>query len=123
MSIINRNGEQEESILSYKPIKGFFKRKSLRRVLALFLCVATIFSFSVVEPVKTEAALKLNATLKYVYKQHTFTFKLGNVKRTKVTWGVSNPFTGTVSSSGVFTPKGYGMTFVTAKYNGKTYKG
>ncbi len=123
MSIINRNGEQEESILSYKPRKGFFKRKSLRRVLALFLCVATIFSFSVVEPVKTEAALKLNATLKYVYKQHTFTFKLGNVKGTKVTWGVSNPFTGTVSSSGVFTPKGYGMTFVTAKYKGKTYKG
>lgn len=122
MSIIHLNGEQEESILSYKPIKGFFKRKSLKRVLASFLCVAILATMNLAVPSKTEAARKLNASTAYVFKEHKFTFKLGSVNGSKVTWGVSNPFTGSISKTGVFTPKGYGMTFVTAKYKGKSYK-
>ena len=122
MSILNHNGEQEESILSYKPIKGFFNRKSLKRVLALFLCVAILATLNIAVPTKTEAALKLNVKTGYVFKEHTFKIKLGNVNGTKVTWRVSNPFTGSVSNDGTFTPKGYGMTFVTAKYKNKSYK-
>lgn len=122
MSILNRNGEQEDSILSYKLTKGFFNRKSLKKLIAGFLCVAVLASMNVAAPTNTEAALKLNVKTAYVFKEHTFKIKLGSVNGTKVTWGVSNPFTGSVSKDGTFTPKGYGMTFVTAKYKSKTYK-
>ena len=106
MSFINRNGEQEESILSYKHSKGFFNRKSLKKLIAGFLCVAVLASMNVVAPTNTEAALKLNVKTAYVFKEHTFKIKLGSVNGTKVTWGVSNPFTGSVSKDGTCTPKG-----------------
>ncbi len=122
MSIINRNGEQEESILSYKHSKGFFNRKSLKKLIAGFLCVAILLSMNVAVPTKTEAALKLSHSKVTLMSGRTLTLKLGKVNSSKVTWGISNPYVLYMKSAGTFATRYYGMTFVTATYKGKTYK-
>ncbi len=122
MSIISRNGEQEEIILSYKANKGFFNGKSLKKLIAGFLCVAIMATLNVAVPTKTEAALKLSKSQMYLAKDRKAKLKLGNVDPTKVTWGTSNPFAAKVSSKGKVTAKYPGMSFITAKYGGKTYR-
>ena len=121
MSILSRNGEQEESVLSKNLIKGFFNGKSLNKVLALFLSIAIILTLNVAVPTKTEAALKLSKSRFTLVKDHKTTLKLGNVNSSKVTWGTSNPFAASVSK-GVVKALRPGMSFISAKYKGKTYK-
>ena len=122
MSIISRNGEQEEIKPSYKLKKGFFNRKSLKKLIAGFLCVAMLLTMNATFFKKTEAALKLNHKYATVMSGSKLKLKLGSVNGKNVTWGVSNPYVGYVSKSGTFSTRYYGMTFITARYKGRTYK-
>lgn len=120
MSLISQHGEQEESILSRKPSEGFSRKGSLQKFVALFLCVAIIMTMNIFVTKRADAAVSLSATYKYMKAETSFTLKLNGAKASKVTWGMSNPFVGTLKK-GVFYAKWAGMTKIFAKYKGRTY--
>ena len=118
MSINSHFGE-EEGILSNKHFEGHFKR-GLQKFVALFLCAAIVFTMTAYTPTKTEAAVKLTVTSKYMKNGDKFNIGITGANAKKVTWSLSNPFVGTLVN-GVFTANYPGMTKIYANYKNKTY--
>ncbi|MCR5430189.1 MAG: C40 family peptidase [Eubacterium sp.] len=82
--------------------------------------MAIILTMNVFATKKTEAAIKLSTTYKYMVADTSLTLKLKGANASKVTWSMSNPFVGTLNN-GVFKARWAGMTKIFARYKGKTY--
>ena len=70
---------------------------------------------------KVEAAVKISATKKTMYKGYTYKLKITGTKK-KVTWSSSNKSKATVNSKGKVYVKKNGKVTITAKVGGKKYK-
>lgn len=90
--------------------------KKLRKVLLVILIACMVVP--IMNPVETQAAVKINKTSKTMYVGDTYTLKVTGTKQ-KVKWSSSRISIATVTQKGKVTAKAEGSAIITAKYGNK----
>lgn len=95
-------------------------RKSICKLVAIFMAVIMILSFN---PVNAQAAtkMKINKTKTTIYVGDSTSLKVTGTNK-KIKWTSSNKKVATVTAKGKVTAKKVGKTVITAKVAGKKFK-
>lgn len=95
-------------------------RKSICKLVAIFMAVIMILSFN---PVNAQAAtkMKINKTKTTIYMGDSTSLKVTGTNK-KIKWTSSNKKVATVTAKGKVTAKKVGKTVITAKVAGKKFK-